>query len=127
MLHADDANAVLQEICAWQEIDRLVQPLNGEKATLAWIAAHIGAERIVTLLVTRGADVEFKANGITLRGLGMLKPQILKAIAAAGVKLMPHELICLLCSELPPDIPTDQNYDLLCEAARIMLKIRLEK
>jgi len=40
MLQADDADALLQEVSTWQNIDRLIQPLNGEKATLAWIAAN---------------------------------------------------------------------------------------
>lgn len=120
ILRADNADALLREVSAWQDIDQLLQPSNGEKATLAWIATNVGAEQIVKLLLVRGANVEFKANGMSVREQAMLKPQILKAMAAAGIHLTPVELACLFTSTLPSDIPTDEHYEVLHETAQLV-------
>jgi hypothetical protein len=111
----------LTDMLQSEDIGRLIEYSEGHRVTLAWIAACWGSSKIVTLLVARGASVDFGVRGISVRVLGMLKPTIMKAIAAGGASLTAFELCLLLTSSMPSDLPTDDEYDLIHEAAQFTI------
>lgn len=76
-IRADNTECVAELIKDWSDIDRDVV-VNGDSRSLLWCCVIDRRERVTRYLLSRGANVEKRFDGVSIRELALTSPVILK-------------------------------------------------
>ena len=113
-LNSDDVVAIKECLAALPDVDfKYNNKTGGSSLTLAWIAAFVGARKCLAEAVRRGADIEFFANGSTVRSLGLLKQETLFGLLEGGISPNQKELTILFLSEFENELPKAETIQTL--------------
>lgn len=110
----DDIKLLLEYIEITGNVDHLhINTKGGEALTTAWISAYFGARKILSILVSRGANINYCADNVSVRKVCLAKREALLGLFEGGVKPEGTELFTIFLSDFSNDIPRTGTVELL--------------
>ena len=90
-----------------------------DDVSATWIAAAFDARNVTRMFVERGGDLEFTADSINVRSIGLLKPQALLGMIEGGMKPTNIELSRIYLIGVGNDIPNNKRVEIAKRLAEL--------
>lgn len=115
---SDDVLLAQEYLEAADSVDQLINDSNGTKLTGAWIAAYVGARKVLSFLIKNGADLDYFAANATVRQLCLVNQRCLLGLFEGGVKPNKEETLMIFMSDFSNDIPKSGTVALMDKIIR---------
>jgi hypothetical protein len=118
----DDIEKARELLVEMTDVNHLFNDQNNKPLSAAWVAGWFGARKVLAFLVKAGADLDFVANGVAVRRLGMRNRDTLLALIEGGLAPDSIYLYLLISSGHENGIPRSN----LTESILMFLKANEE-